>query len=50
MLRRWYEVLPGPPAVKAVQAVLIVVVVLVLLAIAFEYLGRAILDDGGVIG
>jgi hypothetical protein len=50
MLRRWYQALPGPPIVKALEAALIVIVVLLALGFAFEYLGRAILDDGGVIG
>jgi hypothetical protein len=50
MLSRWYRALPGPPAAKVVEAILIVVVLLVLVAVAFEYLGRLLLDDGGVIG
>lgn len=50
MLKRLYQALPGPPVVQALGAVLIVVAVLVLLAVAFEYLGRFLLDDGGVIG
>ncbi len=50
MFKRLYRALPGPPLVQALEAVLIVVVLLVLLAVAFEYLGRFLLDDGGVIG
>lgn len=50
MLRRWYQALPGPPVVKALVAAIIVIVVVLALGLAFEYLGRAILDDGGVIG
>ncbi len=50
MLRRWYRALPGPPVVQAIIAVLIVAIVLVVLGVAFEYLGRLLLDDGGVIG
>lgn len=50
MLRRWYQALPGPPVVQALVAAIIVIVVVLALGFAFEYLGRAILDDGGVIG
>lgn len=49
MIRRLYELLPGPPAVRVALLVLIGVAALIALGFVFEWAGD-LLDSGGVIG
>ncbi len=48
-MRRFYGMLPGPPAVKVLTMILVVVIALVVLVFLFEWAGD-LLDSGGVIG
>ncbi len=48
-MRKVFDALPGPVAVKLLIAVVVVVVVLILLGFVFEAAGD-FLDDGGTIG
>ncbi len=48
-MRRVFEALPGPIAVKVVIVAVVVLVLLVVLGFAFEAAGD-LLDDGGTIG
>lgn len=48
-MRRVFDALPGPVAVKILIAAVVVVVVLILLGFVFEAAGD-FLDDGGTIG
>lgn len=49
MMRRLFDSLPGPMAVKVLVAVAVVVVALILLGFVFDAAGD-FLDDGGTIG
>ena len=49
-MKRWFDALPGPTAVKAIIAVLVVIVVLVGLFFVYDWVGTNLLDTGGTIG
>ncbi len=49
-MKRWFDALPGPTAVKAISAVLVVIVVLVGLFFVYDWVGTNLLDTGGTIG
>ena len=49
-MKRWFDALPGPTAVKAISAVLVVLVVLVGLFFVYDWVGTNLLDTGGTIG
>ncbi len=48
-MRRFYEMLPGPPIAKVAAMIVILLVALVALGFLFEWAGD-LLDSGGVIG
>jgi len=48
VIRKWFDALPGPLAVRLVLAFVVVAVLLALLAVVFERAGD-LLDNGGVI-
>lgn len=48
-MKRIWAILPGPPAVKALEATVLLAIALVLLAMLFEWAGT-LLDSGGAIG
>ena len=48
-MRRFYELLPGPPVARIVLMVIVIAVALVALGFIFEWAGD-LLDSGGVIG
>jgi hypothetical protein len=48
-MKRIWDALPGPVAVKVIEAVALVLVVLVALGFLFEWAG-GLLDSGGAIG
>ncbi|MFH1104327.1 MAG: hypothetical protein V1757_05210 [Actinomycetota bacterium] len=50
MIRRFYELLPGPAAVRIAQMVLAVAVLVVLVALFYEWVGSTFFDSGGVVG
>jgi hypothetical protein len=47
---RWYRRLPGPAAVRLAIVVVIAAAVVALLLLAYDWLGRVLLDSGGVMG
>ena len=49
-MKRWFDALPGPTAVKAIIAVLVVIVALVGLFFVYDWVGTNLLDTGGTIG
>jgi hypothetical protein len=48
-MRRWFNALPGPTAVKVLIAAVIVVVALVALFFVYDWIGTSLLDTGGAI-
>lgn len=48
-MRRLYELLPGPTAVKVLELIVIFLVALIALFFLFEWAGD-LLDSGGVVG
>lgn len=50
MIRRIYQLFPGPTSLRVTQAVLLSVVVLIALHFFYSWLGNVILDTGGAIG
>lgn len=50
MITRTWRILPGPLAVRIVTAAVLALVVLVLLHFFYDWLGNAILDQGGTVG
>ena len=50
MIRRIYDRLPGPSAVKVLLFVVAIVITLALLGLFYEWLGSTFLDTGGQIG
>jgi hypothetical protein len=50
MIRRIYDRLPGPPAVKVLLFVVAALITLALLGLFYEWLGSTFLDTGGQIG
>lgn len=49
-MKRWYRRLPGPAALRIAITVVVVAVVVALLLLAYEFVGRWILDSGGTMG
>jgi hypothetical protein len=49
-MRRWFDALPGPTALKVLIAAVIVIVGLVALFFVYDWIGTTLLDTGGVIG
>jgi hypothetical protein len=50
MIIRTWGILPGPLVVRIVTAAVLALVVLVLLHLFYDWLGNAILDQGGTVG
>ena len=50
MIKRIWLLLPGPMYVRVAQAVVLTVVFLVALHFFYDWLGKAILDQGGTVG
>ena len=50
MIRRTWQVLPGPVAVRVVEAVVLTALVLVALHFIYSWLGTVLLDQGGTVG
>jgi len=48
-MRRWFDALPGPTAVKVLIAAVIVIVALVALFFVYDWIGTRLLDTGGAI-
>ena len=49
MITRTWRLLPGPLAVRIAEAVVLALIVLVLLHFSYDWLGNAILDQGGTV-
>ncbi len=49
MISRTWRILPGPLSVRIVEAVLLTIVVLIVLHFFYDWLGNAILDQGGTV-
>lgn len=50
MMRRIFQALPGPLAVRIAEAVVLVAIALVVLHFFYSWLGTTFLDPGGTIG
>ena len=50
MIRRSFQALPGPLAIRALLALVIVAAALVGLHYFYEWLGNLLLDTGGTVG
>jgi len=50
VIRRFYELLPGPAAVRIAQIVLAAAVLIVLVALLYEWVGSTFFDSEGAVG
>jgi hypothetical protein len=49
-MTRWFDRLPGPPAVRLAIVVVLAAAAAALLLLGYEWLGRLFLDSGGTMG
>lgn len=50
MITRIWRLLPGPLTVRIAQAAVLTVAFLILLHFFYDWLGNAVLDQGGTVG
>jgi len=50
VIRRFYDALPGPTAVRFGQMVVVAAIVLTLVFFLYEWLGSTFFDSGGAVG